>query len=213
MRAGVRPRLVRRRGRLIRPLGWAAVAALLALSVVGPAGVGAAGPPAPTHGSAVVDGATGDWSLGADKFADMTDAGNADKPVVARLYLRYDCDTRDAVRARPRRRRTQFLQTRPENAYIRIDGVGKLVSGLSGNDGTPPDFSWVNPDGTLTDGCGGVRQGRPREPHRPRPRPPAGQPLGWIPEHRQHRARGPARARVRRRDPDPDPDAHAHPDG
>lgn len=152
MRAGVRPRLVRRRGWLIRRLGWAAVAALLALSVIGPAGVGAASPPTPTHGSATVDGATGDWDLGADKFADMTDAGNAAKPVVAHLYLRYDCDSETLFALVLGVDGTQFQQTRPENAYIRIDGVGKLVSGLSGNDGTPPDFSWVNPDGKLTDG-------------------------------------------------------------
>jgi hypothetical protein len=152
MRTGVRPRSVRRRGWPVRPLGWAAAAALLAMSVVGPAGVGAASPPTPTHGSATVDGATGDWDLGADKFADMTDAGNAAKPVVARLYLRYDCDTSTLYALVLGVDGTQFRQTRPENAYIRIDGVGKLVSGLSGNDGTPPDFSWVNPDGTLADG-------------------------------------------------------------
>jgi hypothetical protein len=144
--------LERRRGRLIRPLGWAAVAALLALSVAGPAAVGAASPPVPTHGSATVDGATGDWDLGADTFADMTDAGNADKPVVARLYLRYDCDTETLFALVLGVDGTQFRQDRPENAYIRIDGVGKLVSGLSGDDGTPPDFAWVNPDGKLTDG-------------------------------------------------------------
>ena len=39
----------------------------------------------------------------------------------------------------------------PEN-YIRIDGSGKAVQPSSGNDGTPPDFAWVNGDGELADG-------------------------------------------------------------
>jgi len=82
----------------------------------------------------------------------MADAGKPTKPVIAHLYLRYDCDTGTLFALVLGKDGTQFMQTRPENAYIRIDGVGKAVSGLSGNDGTPPDFSWVNPDGKLADG-------------------------------------------------------------
>ena len=156
MRTGVRHRLVQGpRGRWIRPLGWAAAVSLLALSLAGPAAVGAASPPFPTYGSATVDGLTGDWNLSADKFADMTDAGDASKPVVAHLYLRYDCSSETLFALVLGVDGTQFRQTRPENAYIRIDGAGKAVSGLSGNNGTPPDFSWVNPDGTLADGFEG----------------------------------------------------------
>lgn len=153
MRASVRQRFVRHRaGRLLRPLAWAGVATLLALSVLGPASVGAASPPVPSSGSATVDGATGDWDLGADHFADMTDAGSPTQPVVAKLYLRYDCDSGTLFALVLGIDGTQFRETRPENAYIRIDGAGKLVSGESGNDGTPPDFSWVHPDGVLADG-------------------------------------------------------------
>jgi hypothetical protein len=156
MRTGVRHRFVRSHaGRVIRPLAWVAAAALIALSVVSPAAVGAATPPQPTHGSATVDGATGDWNLGGDKFADMTDAGSATQPVVAHLYLRYDCASETLYALVLGINGTQFRQTRPENAYIRINGVGKAVSGNSGNNGVPPDFSWVNPDGTLADGFEG----------------------------------------------------------
>ena len=137
---------------ILRPLGWAGVAALLALSVLGPASAGAASPPVPSSGTATVDGSTGDWNLGADHFADMTDAGSPTQPVVAKLYLRYDCASETLFALVLGVDGTQFQQTRPENAYIRIDGAGKAVSGESGNDGSPPDFSWVNPDGTLTDG-------------------------------------------------------------
>jgi hypothetical protein len=153
MRADVHQRVVRlRAGRVIRPLGWAGVAALLALSVLGPASVGAASPPIPSSGSVTVDGATGDWNLRADHFADMTHTGSATQPVIAKLYLRYDCDSETLYALVLGVDGTQFLESRPENAYIRIDGAGKLVSGESGNDGTPPDFSWVNPDGKVTDG-------------------------------------------------------------
>lgn len=151
--ADVRHRNVRHHaGRFIRPLGWAGVAALLALSVLGPASVGAASPPVPSSGSAKVDGSTGDWNLGADLFADMTDTGTPNEPVRAKLYLRYDCSSETLFALVLGVDGTQFRETRPENAYIRIDGTGKLVSGDSGNDGTPPDFAWVHPDGTLADG-------------------------------------------------------------
>lgn len=156
MRTGVRHRSVRRgAGRVARPVGWAAAAALLALSLVGPSAVGAASPPQPTYGSAVVDGHTGDWSLSADRFSDLTDTGQADSPVRGHLYLRYDCKTETLYALVLGVDGIQFQQTRPEDAYIRIDGSGKAVSGNSGNDGTPPDFSWVNPDGKLADGFEG----------------------------------------------------------
>jgi hypothetical protein len=153
MRADAHQRVVRlRAGRMIRPLGWAGVAALLALSVLGPGSVGAGSPPVPSSGSVTVDGSTGDWNLGADHFSDMTDTGSATQPVNAKLYLRYDCDSETLYALVLGVGGTQFLESRPENAYIRIDGAGKLVSGESGNNGTPPDFSWVNPDGQLADG-------------------------------------------------------------
>ena len=156
MRTGVRHRSVRRgAGRVARPVGWAAAAALLALSLVGPSAVGAASPPQPTYGSAVVDGKTGDWDLSADKFSDLTDTGQADSPVRGHLYLRYDCTSETLYALVLGVDDIQFQQTRPEDAYIRIDGSGKAVSGNSGNDGTPPDFSWVNPDGKLADGFEG----------------------------------------------------------
>jgi hypothetical protein len=110
-----------------------------------------AAPPNPSPGTVVVDGAIGDWSLSDDHFADMTRGGVAGRPVLGGLYLRYDCETEtlfglvllDAKDA---------LVDRPENAYLRIGTTGKLVSGESGNDGNPPDFSWVDSDGTLAAG-------------------------------------------------------------
>jgi len=48
----------------------------------------------PTYDTAVVDGDYGEWDLADDFFADMYEAGKPDgsKPVMSKLYLRYDCD-------------------------------------------------------------------------------------------------------------------------
>jgi len=153
MRTSVRHRFVQGRGgRMVRPIGWAAAAALLALSVLSPAGVGAANPPSPTYGTAVVDGATSDWNLGSDKFAGMTDDGYAKNPVRANLYLRYDCSSSTLFALVLTVDGTTLNTSDPEEAFIRIDGSGKLVSGLSGNNGTPPDFSWVDPSAGQANG-------------------------------------------------------------
>jgi hypothetical protein len=45
----------------------------------------------PTYASATVDGSIAEWDLNNDFFADMYRAGNPNKPVEAKLYLRYDC--------------------------------------------------------------------------------------------------------------------------
>ena len=63
---------------------------LLLMALFAPVSYAAA--PHPSAGSATVDGSTADWSLGADFFADMTDAGVDGRPVRAKLYLQYDCD-------------------------------------------------------------------------------------------------------------------------
>jgi hypothetical protein len=111
-----------------------------------------AAPPNPSPGSATVDGATADWSLGADFFADMTASGIADRTVRSKLYLRYDCADEVLYGLVLVTGDEKIKQTDPTESYLRIDGTGKLVHGNSGNDGTPPDFAWVNPDGTGADG-------------------------------------------------------------
>ena len=140
----------RTRGRLARSIAVCASAGLVLLAAMVPTSFAAA--PNPSKGTAVVDGNPGEWDLTADFFARMTDAGYEDRPTLANLYLRYDCTDEVLYSLVLVVDGQHAQQTRPENAYIRIDGTGKLVSGLSGNDGTPPDFSWVNGDGTFADG-------------------------------------------------------------
>jgi hypothetical protein len=102
----------------------------------------------PNSGSATVDGATGDWSLSADFFANMTDAGHPDAAVRAKLYLKYDCDSEKLFALVLAQGGEQVRQKRTDEAYIMIDGK-KII------DSTHGDFAWVNGDGDLADGFEG----------------------------------------------------------
>ncbi len=134
------------------------VFALIASAMVGVAGATA---PNPTYGTAVVDGSTGDWNLGSDFFANMYRAGNPAKPLESTAYLRYDCATGTVyvlVLSAP----NVPTLTWPDDAWVKING-GKAVDGTFGNDGTPPDFSWV---GLSQDGqtAGGTEASFPLAP-------------------------------------------------
>ena len=126
---------------------------LLLMALFAPVSYAAA--PHPSEGSATVDGSTADWSLGADFFADMTDAGVDGRPVRAKLYLQYDCDAEVLYGLVLVQGDEKARKDRPDEAYIRIDGSGKLMSATYGNNGTPPDFEWVNPNGEAADGWEG----------------------------------------------------------
>src|SRR5690349_24141693 len=102
----------------------------------------------PNSGSATVDGATGDWSLSADFFANMTDAGHPDAAVRAKLYLKYDCDSEKLFALVLAQGGEQVRQKRTDEAYIMIDGK-KIIDSSHG------DFAWVNGDGELADGFEG----------------------------------------------------------
>ncbi len=130
-----------------RRIALAAAQAALVAAIVVPAASAAA--PDVTYGSANVNGNAGEWDLTADFFASL-DAGG---PIRADSYARYDCDTQVLyvlVLARPGE---DIKTNEPGDHYVRIDGSGKLVSDLSGDDGTAPDFSFVNPGaGNTADG-------------------------------------------------------------
>jgi hypothetical protein len=118
-----------------------AASALLAAAVFAPTAGAAGGQP--SAGSATVDGDTSEWDFGADHFASMGASGHPDW---GNLYLRYDCETETLYALVLATDDRKVQQTRPEEAYLRLDGSGKLVSGVSG------DFAWVNGDGELADG-------------------------------------------------------------
>jgi hypothetical protein len=129
-----------------RLLAAIAVGSLLLMAALVPATYAAA--PHPAAGSATVDGATGDWSLGATFFSDMTDAGVDGRQVRAKLYLQYDCDNENLYALVLVQGDEQGRQTRTDEAYVMIDGK-KVI------DSTHGQFAWVNGDGTLADGFEG----------------------------------------------------------
>jgi hypothetical protein len=103
-------------------------------------------PPQPTAGTAVVDGNYGEWNLVTDFFANMYRAGNPNKPLESKLYIRYDCTTH-VVYALCLKAGTDpiIADPNPEQNWIAINTQSnKVVTGLSGNDGIPPDFEFIN---------------------------------------------------------------------
>jgi hypothetical protein len=128
-----------------------AAGVVLLSALIAPAAALAA---SPSEGSATVDGATGDWSLGADFFADMTDGGDADRPVRAKLYLKYDCDSETLFALVLSQGEEKVRQDRPDEAYVAIDGSKEIDSGSGA-------FAWVNGDGTLADGFEGSAELEP----------------------------------------------------
>jgi hypothetical protein len=108
--------------------------------------VAAAVPPQPSFGTAVVDGHYGEWNLTADFFADMYRAGGPDKIVESKLYLRYDCITNTMyvlVLVQPGV--VGYIDSLATTAWVAINtNSNKVVNELSGNDGIPPDFAWID---------------------------------------------------------------------
>ncbi len=128
----------------------AATAAMLAV-LFGPAlAAEAAAPPQPTYAPANVDGNPGEWKSG-DVWGTLI-SNNPNDGVFGTVSLRYDCRTQVLyayVKAAPG---VVFQTLDPAEAYLRLGPTGKLVSGLSGDDGSAPDFRWVGASGDSATG-------------------------------------------------------------
>lgn len=105
----------------------------------------AAEPPEPTYEdmtTTVVDGDYDEWDLTFDLFADMHRSANPNEVVESHLYVRYDC-LRQVVYVLVLAVDGVPIMVEPAGeAYVKIDW-STIVRGSSGNDGTPPDFAWV----------------------------------------------------------------------
>jgi len=100
----------------------------------------------PSYGAADVDGSSAEWNLTGDFFANMHRAGDSTKEVEAKLYLRYDCTNRVMyvlVLAEPG---VDILADLPSDSYVKIN-KSKKVDGNSGDNGIPPDFTWIGRSG------------------------------------------------------------------
>ena len=140
----------RRRGVSMRSVSVIGAGVVLLTALFAPTTMAAS----PNSGTAVVDGATGDWSLGADFFADMTDAGKADADVRAKLYLKYDCEEGVLYALVLVQNGEKGRQERTDEAYVAIDG-SKEIDSFNG------EFAWVNGDGVLADGFEGSAELEP----------------------------------------------------
>jgi len=127
-----------------RRVASAVIIAALAAILAAPGAASAAAPDV-VHGSANVDGNAGEWDLNTDFFASLHAGSNVSFPARADSYARYDCDTSVLYVLVLARAGEAIKTNEPNDHYVRIDNAGKLVSDLSGDDGTAPDFQFVSP--------------------------------------------------------------------
>lgn len=106
--------------------------------------------PEPTDGSATVDGSISEWTT-SDEWGTIV-SNDPPKRVVATASLRYDCESMVLYVLVQASTGETFQTTDPAEAYVRLGQSGKLVSGLSGDDGVAPDFAWLDLNGDTASG-------------------------------------------------------------
>ena len=90
-----------------------------------------------------IDGHNGDWdSQGADFLSDMYQAGNPDKPVLSKLYGRYDCGTNTFYVHVVTVQGWSILPSDNDN-YVKLGQTDKLVDGSDPPGGNPPSFAYI----------------------------------------------------------------------
>jgi uncharacterized repeat protein (TIGR01451 family) len=130
------------RGSRTRWLTLVSTVSLLLSSIYTAAAVSAAAPSVNTGSGIVVDGSFADWT-DADFFADMHRAGQSDKQVESKLYLRYDCTAGILyVGVRPVTGVT-VLESDDDN-FVKFGNTDKKVDGNDAPpDGTQPNFAYA----------------------------------------------------------------------
>src|SRR4029079_18606295 len=96
-----------------------------------------------TPANITIDGSNGDWDTqGADYLADMYTAGNPDKPVLAKFYGRYDCDTKTFYGHVVTISGWKILPSNNDN-YVKLGQTDKLVDGNDSPGNNPPNFGYI----------------------------------------------------------------------
>lgn len=110
----------------------------------------------PTYGTAVIDGDYGEWDLANDFFAKMYEAGDPGKTHLSTAYLRYDCNSKTMfVLVLDVPEDGFYISKTGDNAWIKIRAIQNsnivdLTPAYNNNGspaGTPPESSWVPPNG------------------------------------------------------------------
>ena len=90
-----------------------------------------------------LDGHNGDWdSQSADFLSDMYQAGNSAKPVLSKLYGRYDCGTNTFYVHVVTVQGWSILPSDNDN-YVKLGQTDKLVDGSDPPGGSPPSFAYI----------------------------------------------------------------------
>ncbi len=125
-----------------------AAAMIVALiSLMAPATL-AANPPEPTYGSAVVDGDYSEWDLTNDFFAEMREAGRADKALLSKAYLRYDCASQTLYVLVLAETPQTVEANKPSDNWVKIYDLTNSPQ----VDGNSTSFAWINRNGDYADG-------------------------------------------------------------
>ena len=90
-----------------------------------------------------IDGSNGDWdSQSADFLSDMYQAGKPEKPVLSKLYGRYDCGTNTFYVHVVTVQGWSILPSDNDN-YVKLGQTDKLVDGSDPPGGSPPSFAYI----------------------------------------------------------------------
>jgi hypothetical protein len=122
-----------------------AAAGLLLLSAIAPSVASAAAPDVRevTPAGIVINGSAADWdSPSQDFLADMFEAGDPTKRVLARVYGRYDCATETFYVLVRTVTGWKVLPSDNDN-YVKLGQTQKLVDGSDTPNSTPPDFAYI----------------------------------------------------------------------
>ena len=99
----------------------------------------------PTYGTMIVNGDYGEWDLAQDFFADMYRAADPTKDILAKLYLRYDCDSNTLgvlVMAEPGH--SIDVDAGADEHFIKVNDTKVIDANYTPPDGAPPpDFAWI----------------------------------------------------------------------
>ena len=138
----IRPRI------MPHPLWVLAALSILFLSSLSTTAL-AVEPVEPTYATATVDGDSSEWES-SDFIAFMRKGGQAGRPILAKLYMRYDCDTQIMYAFISSLQRNgeklPIIVEDGEEVWIKVGGIGGTKVVTSNHEDAPnppPDFDWV----------------------------------------------------------------------
>jgi hypothetical protein len=90
------------------------------------------------YGTATVDGNPADWNLATDFFKNMYEAGNPDKDLLSKAYLKYDCATQKLF-VLVLTEQGVTADNSPDNAWVKVYDLSNDTQVDGGSD----SFEWV----------------------------------------------------------------------